>query len=394
MTCLAAPLVRVSDLPIMSVSPAIQAALDHAVSDGVFPGAVLAVRFGGSQAQLACAGRLSALAPDQAVTSSTVYDLASLTKPLATVTAIALLIQEGHCHLKDRIETILPELAGAPVGPATVWNLLTHSSGLPGWRGYYERLSGNAVFPVTEGAKTEAKQSLLRLLHEEPIIYERGERSLYSDLGFMALGLVVERSSGMALDRFFSERIARPLKADLLRFIPMEEAEHVRQGSPVPHGGIAPTEEDSWRGRLLCGEVHDENAASLGGVAGHAGLFGTAESVLAVTGSWLRAYRGHPSLLDSAIVQEFTARQQRIPGSSWALGWDTPSSSSSSGQYFSSNSFGHLGYTGTSIWVDPDRELEVVLLSNRVHPTRKNELIRAFRPRIHDLVWRECAGSR
>ena len=378
----------------MSVSPAIQAALEQAVREGVFPGAVLAVRSGGSPVQVACVGSLSTHPPGASVAPSTIYDLASLTKPLATVTAIALLVQEGRCHLEAGVETILPELANTPVGTATVWHLLTHSSGLPGWRGYYERLSPAATIPATEEAREKARKALVSLLRNEALIYERGERSLYSDLGFMVLGLMVERSSGMPLDRFFSERIARPLDVRFLRFIPIEEPAQARQGLDLSRGGIAPTEEDSWRGRLLCGEVHDENAASLGGVAGHAGLFGTAESVLAVTGSWLQAYCGHRSLLDSASVREFTARQRRIPGSSWALGWDTPSAPSSSGQHFSSNSFGHLGYTGTSIWVDPDRELEVVLLSNRVHPTRNNDRIRVFRPMIHDLVWQEYVGSR
>ncbi|MEC4891346.1 MAG: serine hydrolase [Nitrospira sp.] len=378
----------------MPVSPAIQAALDAAVRDGVFPGAVLAVRKGGSPIQVACAGHLSTHPPGEAVTASAIYDLASLTKPLATVTAIALLVQEGRCHLEDSVEALLPECAGVPIGGATVRHLLTHSSGLPGWRGYYERLSPAATIPATEEARGKARQAVLPLVCGEALIYERGARSLYSDIGFILLGLIVERCSGMHLDRFFDVRIARLAGAGVLRFIPVEDLAAVRQGGGVAHGGIAPTEVDSWRGRLLCGEVHDENAAALGGVAGHAGLFGTAESVLAVTGGWLRAYSGQPSWLDSAIVRAFTARQQRIPGSSWALGWDTPSSPSSSGQYFSASSFGHLGYTGTSLWIDPDKELEVVLLSNRVHPTRKNDLIRAFRPTIHDVVWREYAGTR
>jgi CubicO group peptidase (beta-lactamase class C family) len=140
--------------------------------------------------------------------------------------------------------------------------------------------------------------------------------------------------------------------------------------------------------------VHDENAAALGGVAGHAGLFGTADAILAVTGAWLQAYHRRPALLDSALVREFTMRQDAVPGSTWALGWDTPSAPSSSGRYLSGASFGHLGYTGTSIWIDPVHNLEVVLLSNRVHPSRKNDKIRAFRPVIHDLVYQECVAGR
>jgi CubicO group peptidase (beta-lactamase class C family) len=156
---------------------------------------------------------------------------------------------------------------------------------------------------------------------------------------------------------------------------------------------IAPTEWDEWRKRLLKGEVHDENAAAMGGVAGHAGLFGTAESVLAVSGLWLAAYLGESSLLDAKLVREFTSRQSKSPQSSWALGWDTPSVPSSSGTHFSPQAFGHLGFTGTSIWIDPQRRLEVVLLTNRVHPSRKNDSIRAFRPLIHDLVYRELTRA-
>jgi CubicO group peptidase (beta-lactamase class C family) len=163
----------------------------------------------------------------------------------------------------------------------------------------------------------------------------------------------------------------------------------------VAISGIAATERDPWRGRLLRGEVHDENAFALGGVAGHAGLFGTAMAVSALTEEWLRAWEGHGRLLDGVLARQFTTRQDVTPGSSWGLGWDTPSPPSSSGRHFSFRSFGHLGYTGTSIWIDPESELEVILLSNRVHPTRSNTAIQQFRPLIHDSIYDELvAGSR
>jgi CubicO group peptidase (beta-lactamase class C family) len=139
--------------------------------------------------------------------------------------------------------------------------------------------------------------------------------------------------------------------------------------------------------------VHDENAAAMGGVAGHAGLFGTAESVLAVSGAWLSGYHGRESILDDKLVRQFTTRQEFAARSSWALGWDTPSAPSSTGSRFSERTFGHLGYTGTSLWIDPLCELEVVLLSNRVHPSRRNEKIKVFRPSIHDLVYREFVSA-
>lgn len=376
----------------MPVPPTIQTALERAVATGVFPGAVLAVRRGRGPITLATAGRLSSDPPGELVSRSTVYDLASLTKPLATVTSLALLLQEGKGRLEDPVGDLLPELTGAPVGSATLRHLLTHSSGLPGWRPFYERLSPSAILPTSAQARADAERHLLQEIKRETLIYRCGERSVYSDLGFMLLGFVVERLSGVTLDRFVIERVVGPLKAYPLAYRPLWSGVNPSDHSSA--GSTAPTEYDSWRGRLLHGEVHDENAAALGGVAGHAGLFGTAEAVLAVTGAWLQGYHGRKSILTPAVARRFTSRSTDVAGSSWALGWETPSSPSSSGEHFSAQSFGHLGYTGTSIWIDPLSELEVVLLSNRVHPTRKNERIRAFRPAIHDLVYREFVGPR
>lgn len=373
--------------------PMIQAALEQAVTGGVFPGAVLAVRHGGATIDVVTAGRLSTDEAARAVQASTVYDLASLTKPLSTVTALVLLMQMGRCQLHDRVESILPELADSPIGGASLWHLLTHSSGLPGWRGYYERVSPDATVPATEEDRRRAREALVEMIRDEALIYERGVRSLYSDLGFMILGGIVERCSGMPLHQFFRDRIAPLAGTSPIGFVPTEWADHFLLHARRLGGDVAPTEHDDWRGRLLCGEVHDENAASLGGVAGHAGLFGTAEAVLAVTAAWLQAYHRRPSVLDAVLVKEFTRRQAVVSGSSWALGWDTPSPPSSAGRFLSEVSFGHLGYTGTSVWIDPIHELEIVLLSNRVHPTRKNERIKVFRPMIHELVYREYVGK-
>ncbi len=373
----------------MQVPSSIETALQAAVAAGVFPGVVLAIRRGGGSVCYASAGCLSIVPPGGPVSSSTIYDLASLTKPLATATSIVLLIQDGRCRLNDRADLFLPELRDAPAGSLTLRDLLSHSSGLPGWRGFYEHMSPNADLPNSQESRAKANQQLLGLIKGEPLVYRTGARSLYSDLGFMLLGLIIEHVSGHSLDDFVQARIAEPLQAETLRYLPIGEMSQRKQ---VP-GTIAPTEPDTWRGRLLCGEVHDENSAAAGGVAGHAGLFGTAGSILAVTAAWLDAYHRRPAMLDAGVVREFTERQVHIQGSSWALGWDTPSMPSSSGQYFSPRSFGHLGYTGTSIWIDPVEELEVVLLSNRVHPTRKNEAIKMFRPAIHDLVYREFVAE-
>jgi CubicO group peptidase (beta-lactamase class C family) len=287
----------------------------------------------------------------------------------------------------------LSECADAFIGSATIRHLLTHSSGLPAWRGFYEQLSQDGTIPSSAGERAQAKRTMLSLIQSEAPVYERGTRSLYSDLGFMLLGLIVERISRQSMNDYFLDHIVRPLGGPRIGFILPEQ--HCIPSNSVDDdtGGVAPTEVDRWRGYLLCGEVHDQNAAALGGEAGHAGLFGTADAVLAISGEWVRAYHGRTTILDQAMVQEFTRRQKPEGPSSWALGWDTPSVPSSAGRHLAAQSFGHLGYTGTSLWIDPVQELEIVLLSNRVHPSSRNEAIREFRPAIHDLVYQEFIGS-
>ncbi len=369
----------------MATPQHIVAALQSAAGEGVFPGAQLAVRLRGEMQCLLVVGRLSSEPSGPPVQVSTIYDLASLTKPLVTVTSLLLLIQRGKVALDDSLQQVFVELEGTPIGQASVRDILIHRSGLPGWRPLYERLEARGLVSGGADGNQSIKSAMLELIRDEPLIYERGARSLYSDLGFILLGLLVERLTGMGLDRWCEAAIARPLGTNPLIFCPTKG----HGQSPIDLLSIAPTEWSERHQRLLRGEVHDENAAAMGGVAGHAGLFGTTESVLAVSGAWLSAYHGKESMLDDALVRQFTLRQKSAYQSSWALGWDTPSAPSSSGSYFSEQSFGHLGYTGTSLWIDPLCELEVVLLSNRVHPHRTNEKIKAFRPLIHDLIYRE-----
>ena len=226
-----------------------------------------------------------------------------------------------------------------------------------------------------------------------------GSRQLSQSLigGFLflavALSCIQQTSSNTEKQKFSAQSEGTttklPLRAEPLFF----NRTTASRSSDTPAASIAPTEWDDRRKRLLRGEVHDENAAAMGGVAGHAGLFGTAQSVLAVSGAWLGYLHAGRPLLDRHLVEAFTTRQPHPEGSSWALGWDTPTTPSSSGTQFSSGSFGHLGFTGTSLWIDPQRKLEIVLLTNRVHPSRTNDAIRAFRPMIHDLVYRELAQA-
>jgi CubicO group peptidase (beta-lactamase class C family) len=358
-----------------------------AVASGVFPGAVLFVRLQGRVVHHRAYGHAALLPHPVPASPETIYDLASLTKPLATTTAIVGLVGAQRLSLDDPVEHRLEELRGAPVGRATVAQLLNHSSGLPAWRPFYERVAEEDRMTPGFLGSPRARDLVLQAIGKEALPSEPGAHSLYSDLGFMLLGFLVERTAGCPAPDYCREQIYRPLHAEPLFYVGPN-----RQPvwGTVPLDRVAPTEQDPWRGRLLRGEVHDENAYALGGIAGHSGLFGTAAAVAAVAGEWLKACHDRSSVLPTELVRRFVRCDERTPGSSWALGWDTPSAPSSSGTKFSPRSFGHLGFTGTSVWIDPERELEVVLLSNRVHPTRRNDAIRRFRPAIHDLIYEEC----
>ena len=228
---------------------------------------------------------------------------------------------------------------------------------------------------------------MLDQIRQEPLEYQPRTKAIYSDLGFMLLGFVIEEQAKQSLAEYCQKRMYSQLGARPLFFV---NDQGLTSSEDTVSSDVAPTEQDPWRGRLLQGEVHDENAFVLDGVSGHAGLFGTAEAVGVITGAWLDGYWGRRDFLYQELVKAFVTRQG---DSSWALGWDTPSHPSSSGTHFSSSAFGHLGFTGTSIWIDPIHELEVILLTNRVHPTRDNNKIREFRPMIHDLVYEEFVGS-
>lgn len=360
--------------------------LQQAVREGVFPGAVLLVRSYGEVVYHQAVGQMGQAPFDCPVTTHTIYDLASLTKPLATTTAIVCLLQDGRLDLDQPVTEWLSEWKSTSYRNTTLRQLLHHSSGLPAWRRYYEALSPVGLPPKNEDERQARITGLLQTIAKEPMEYNPGSQSVYSDLGFMALGVVVERCVGTSLPDFCRQRMYDSLNINPLFFIDAE-------GNPTGGDGeltlVAPTEQDSWRGRLVHADVHDENAFALGGVAGHAGLFGTALSVSQVSKAWLKAVLSQPSILPTDLAQQFVRRQDPSGASSWALGWDTPSQPSSSGHHFSSESFGHLGYAGTSLWIDPVRELEVILLSNRVHPTRANKQIKVFRPEIHDLVVKE-----
>jgi CubicO group peptidase (beta-lactamase class C family) len=225
----------------------------------------------------------------------------------------------------------------------------------------------------------------LEQIHREAPLSEPGAQALYSDLGFMVLGEIIETISGTNLDVFFHDRIAQRLKLRSTAFIDLTRCS--TSLSQFEEDEIAPTELCPWRKKVLCGEVQDDNAFAAGGVAGHAGLFSSAGDIHKMVAQLDRCLQGRDSFLPQELIQEFFTKNDSVPGSTYALGWDTPApEKSSSGMHFSRTTVGHLGFTGTSLWWDLEKNCHVILLTNRVHPNRNNERIKQFRPKIHDLI--------
>jgi len=341
--------------------------VEAAVAARAFPGAVLAVGKDGVLAHLQPFGHLSYDDGAAPVHADTMYDLASLTKVVVTTTMAMILVDEGKLDINKPVSAFLPEFHGGAKDKVTVWHLLTHSSGIDWWAPLYKELKG--------------KDAYVRRILGMDLVYEPGTKSVYSDLGVILLGEILERVAGQDLESFARARVLGPLGMKDTTYRPGPEL--------LPR--IAPTENDPWRGHVLRGEVHDENAAALGGVAPHAGLFSTASDLARFAQMLLDGgVFEHQRIVSRETVERFT-RRAGVPNSSRALGWDTPSENSSAGSLFGPRSFGHTGFTGTSMWMDPDRNLFVILLTNRVHPTRENNAIREVRRAVADAVVRGLA---
>ncbi|MGH9795706.1 MAG: glycoside hydrolase family 3 N-terminal domain-containing protein, partial [Candidatus Acidiferrales bacterium] len=326
--------------------------VNRAIANRAFPGAVLAVGYKGELVVQAF-GKHTYEAKSPDVAPDTIYDLASLTKPLVTGTAVAMLVEAGRLQLDLPVARFVPEFAAGPQpewrARVTLQHLLTHSSGLPPHKPFFN--------------DARNKRDLLARVFAEPLEIEPGIRAQYSDLGFILLGEVVERVTGQTVAEFARERIFQPLGMATAQFNPAKEL----------RARIPPTEMDAnFRRRLVHGQVHDENAFVMGGAAGHAGMFSAADDVAHFAQMLLNGgIYAHQRLLRRGTVRRFSSRID-VAGTPRALGWVVPTEPSSSGRYFSASSFGHTGYTGTSLWLDPEKELFVILLTNRVHPTRDN----------------------
>lgn len=342
-----------------------------------FPAATIDVGTRAGSLWIEAFGRLTYDANAPHTTPDTIFDLASLTKVIATTSIAMRHVSAGRLSIDRRVAEILPDWRGVDRDAVTVRHLLDHSSGLPAHARLWERVQGRAAY-------LDAIASL-------PLERAPGAASVYSDPGFMLLGFALETIGGAPLDAQF-EPIAsagdsgvRPMAQDPG---PQPEAAGTflmyRPPPPLVER-ISPTEDDPWRGRVLRGEVHDENAAALGGVAAHAGLFGTAAAVGAFARLVLTTFHEETILGTPALMRTF-ATPTGVPDSSRALGWDTMRPTSSCGSKFSPRAIGHTGFTGTSLWIDPENDLYVAFLTNRVHPTRARNAMVEIRPKLHDAV--------
>ncbi len=347
----------------------LQHLLDRAVRDSAFPGAIAVVGRRDRVLATVSTGRLdwnASPAPDE----NTLWDMASLTKVVSMTSSVMKLVEQGKVELDASVQKYLPDWQGPNKDKVKVRHLLTHSAGLPGWRPLYKEA-------------TSAEQAM-QLVYQTPLDTVPGARMVYSDLGAILLGQIVQRVSGQSLDAFVRQQVFGPLK--------MNDTQYNPDKSLLPR--IAPTEVDPWRQRHIRGEVHDENAFILGGVSGHAGLFSTARDVTRLCQAYLNGgtLDGVRTWSPETIALFTTVQDSTF--SSRALGWETPNGTNSAGRIMKRPAFGHTGFTGTSIWIDPANDLFVVLLTNRVNPTRQNAKIGGVRQAVADMAEELIAASR
>lgn len=336
--------------------------LERAISENVFPGCLVGVTVSGDLVVHKAIGHFTFDGTSTAVTTETIFDLASLTKVIATTAMAMILYERGLLDLGAPVTAIVPEFASQDSRrqEITLRMLLAHSSGLPA----YERLF----------LRAKSREELVQMAFRTKLTADPGDRAEYSDIGFIVLGIALERLADEPLDAFCQREIFGPLGMRRTAFNP----------AAALRDSIAPTAEDhNFRHRVIQGEVQDENASMLGGVAGHAGLFSNAEDLAGFAHAMLNG--GRP-IVRAETVELFTRRESMPEGTSRALGWDTPSSPSQSGKYFSPRSYGHLGYSGTSLWIDPKQQISITLLTNRTWPDCENQAIKQVRPTFHNAI--------
>jgi CubicO group peptidase (beta-lactamase class C family) len=359
----------------MSCFPAAQSLLENAIRDHAFPGAAWGVLLDGQVLAVQSAGRFTYQPDSSAVQPETIFDIASITKVLAATAMAMRLYDQNRLELDVPIAATLPEFVAdapksSPRHAITARMLLAHTSGLPAYARLFEH------------CRTAPK--LLQAALQMPLENPPGRKTVYSDIGFIVLGQLLETIAGEAIGRYCRREIFQPLQMNSTGYLP----------PAALHSAIPPTaERDTLRSSLVQGEVNDENCWAMGGVSGHAGVFSNVADTLRFANCILR--QGGP-LFSPETVAMFTTRVSDSPQAR-ALGWDVPTPPSSSGKFFSRNSVGHLGYTGTSLWIDLDKSVAVVLLTNRTFPGKETDgfnRIQQVRPQFHDAVLAELGFAR
>lgn len=346
--------------------------IQKAIADGVFSAASVLVSYRGDLLLKEAFGTHS-IENKKEVTLSSFFDIASLTKPIATASLVQLAIQENKIKLDQKLSEFWNT---ENLKEVSLQNLLQHNSGLIDWRPYYKN------FKTYQGSQTALKEEFKKILLNEKLLYKTQEKVIYSDLGYILLGFLLEEIYEEDLNKIFKNKISTPLNLEKTFYNRISNKE-----VSDPQNFVA-TENCSWRHKTLCGEVMDDNCYVLDGVAGHAGLFSTVEDIFLYLQELQKGLEGKSLVFDKKITEDFLQvpknrnRSQRY----FTLGFDTPSEPSSSGQYFSNSSVGHLGYSGCSFWWDIKKQMIVILLSNRVYPDRHNKKILSWRPQFHDFI--------
>jgi len=346
--------------------------IEFGIEQGIFPGAVVLCSLGGKIVYHKSFGHADVF-EKRVMVKDSIFDLASLTKPLATALAISRLIETGQLSLTQQLGDILMPFKKTQKANITIDMLLRHTSGLPAHREYFKPL-------MTIGHNRTT--ALRNMLVKEDLENKPGVIQLYSDLGYMILAWVIETITGKSIDQYVDQEIYQPLNTENLFYIPLESKNKILE----KYGRlIVPTQQCPWRKQLMYGEVDDDNTWAVGGVDGHAGLFADATSVFNICSEILNALIGEPTrLISSQVLKAMVIHKD---GHDMVAGFDTPSKEkSSAGKFFSDQSIGHLGFTGTSFWIDPKKHLIVIFLTNRVHPSRANNLLKSFRPKLHNLI--------
>lgn len=370
--------------------PDIDRCIQTAMFDKTFSGAACIASVGGRIFHRAIYGNPTHPPPIKKLPMNALFDLASLTKPLGAGLAAMVLSSQNRLDLNASVGKTLPELRTERFTPIAIDMLLDHTSGLPAFRSYWERikeLDANKVEAHRILGTKKAIPLIKKMVAETPLEYDPGMKTVYSDIGFMILGWIIEHVTGKSLDVFLAHEVYRPLgiQNDLF-FVRLDEP---RERQRLMRRIFAATSEGDFRQKLIQGEVHDPNAWAMGGVAGHAGLFGTADAVWRLVFALWDSYAGTGRHFLGGSVRRFWTRSKRLADTTRTLAWDTPSAiESQAGKRFSKNSVGHLGFTGCSIWLDLSTDVIGVVLTNAVHPTieKKEEALKKFRQRLYEII--------